>query len=126
MNRIFNTWVGEPSKLILLKAVLDTIVQEKLLAQVTEVGQQLQTGLADLSTRHPGLLANVRGRGTFCAVDCDTAARRERIVAEMRRLGVHLGVCGDTAIRFRPTLTFDQKHLGILLDRLDTVLTKVA
>ena len=41
LNRIFNTWVGEPSKLILLKAVLDTIVQEKLLDQVTEVGQQL-------------------------------------------------------------------------------------
>ena len=126
MNRIFNTWVGEPSKLVLLEAVLDTIVRENLLARVTEVGQELQTGLGELSTKHPGLLANVRGRGTFCAVDCDSAERREKIVTEMRRLGVHLGVCGDTAIRFRPTLTFDTKHLNILLDKLNTVLTKVA
>ena len=118
--------MGEPSKLVLLEAVLDTIVRENLLARVTEVGAELKTGLTDLSVKHPGLLANVRGRGTFCAVDCDTAARRERIVTEMRRMGVHLGVCGDRAIRFRPTLTFDMKHLNILLDKLNTVLTKVA
>jgi len=48
------------------------------------------------------------------------------IVGLMRSHGVHLGVCGDTAIRFRPTLTFDRKHLHILLDKLDLVLAKVA
>ena len=56
-------------------------------------------GLKDMSTKFPGVLQNVRGRGTFCAVDCDTADRREKIVGEMRKAGVHLGVCGDTAIR---------------------------
>ena len=91
--------MGEPSKLVLLEAVLDTIVKDKLLDRVTEVGDEMMTGLLDLSTRYPGVLANVRGRGTFCAVDCDTAARRDKIVAEMRKNGVHLGVCGDTAIR---------------------------
>ena len=126
MIRVFNTWVGEPSKLVLLEAVLDTIVREKLLFRVTEVGEEMMTGLRDLGTKHPGLLANVRGRGTFCAVDCDAAERREMIVAGMRREGVHLGVCGDTAIRFRPSLTFDKKHLHILLDKLNTVLAKVA
>jgi len=45
-----------------------------------------------------------------------------RVVAEMREHGVHLGVCGDTTVRFRPSLTFDSTHLGILLDRLSTVL----
>ena len=75
-----------------MKAVLDTIVQENLLARVTEVGQELQTGLADLSTKHPGLLANVRGRGTFCAVDCDSAERRERIVSECNAVRMALQV----------------------------------
>jgi len=124
--RIFNTWVGEPSKLVLLEAVLDTIVKDKLLSRVTQVGDEMMGGLKDLSTKYPGVLNNVRGRGTFCAIDCDTADRREKIVGEMRKAGVHLGVCGDTAIRFRPTLTFDSKHLNILMDRLNTVLSKVA
>jgi len=122
--RIFNTWVGEPSKLVLLEAVLDTIVKEKLLERVTDVGAEMMKGLEDLSVNNPGIVSNVRGRGTFCAVDIDTAERRDKIIGQMRAEGVHLGVCGETTIRFRPTLTFDHHHLHILLDKLSQVLTK--
>jgi len=112
--------------LVLLEAVLTTIAKENLLARVTEVGDQLFKGLDDLSAKYPGVINNTRGRGTFCAVDCDTAARRDKIVGSMRTEGVHIGVCGDTAIRFRPALTFSQKHLDIALDKLNVVLAKVA
>ena len=94
--RIFNTWVGEPSKLILLEAVLDTIAEENLLARVTEVGDEMISGLHSLASKFPGVFSNVRGRGTFCAVDCDTAERRDKIVAGMRTEGVHLGT-GETS-----------------------------
>ena len=112
--------------MVLLKAVLDTIVKENLLTRVTQVGDEMMKSLMDLSAKYPGIFSNVRGRGTFCAVDCDSADRREKIVGLMRSHGVHLGVCGDTAIRFRPTLTFDHHHLHILMDKLNTVLSKVA
>ena len=46
--RIFNTWVGEPSKLVLLEAVLDTIVKDKLLTKVSEVGEEMMKGLDNL------------------------------------------------------------------------------
>ena len=97
-RRIFNTWVGEKSKLILLEAVLDTIAKENLLGRVTEVGDDMLRGLEDLSSKYPGVFSNVRGRGTFCAVDCDTAARRDKIVAGMRTEGVHLGEPEDDVI----------------------------
>ena len=32
----------------------------------------------DIYSRFPGLVANSRGMGTFCAIDLDTGARRER------------------------------------------------
>ena len=60
--RIFNTWVGEPSKLILLEAVLDTIAKENLLARVTEVGDDMISGLEDLASKYPGVFRNVRGK----------------------------------------------------------------
>jgi len=123
--RIFNTWVGEKSKLILLEAVLDTIAKENLLDRVTEVGDDMILGLEDLASRYPGVFSNVRGRGTFCAIDCDTAQRREKIVARMRTEGVHLGVCGDTSIRFRPTLTFEKKHLDIMLDKFNQTMERI-
>jgi len=123
--RIFNTWVGEPSKLVLLEAVLNTIAKENLLKRVSDVGDQMMNGLEDLSKKYPGLISNIRGRGTFCAVDCDTSVRRDKIVSSMRTEGVHIGVCGETTIRFRPALTFSQKHLDIALDRLNKVLSNV-
>ena len=61
--RIFNTWVGEPSKLVLLEAVLTTIAQENLLTRVTEVGDQMMLGLEDLSKKYPGVINNIRGGG---------------------------------------------------------------
>jgi len=124
--RIFNTWVGEPSKLVLLEAVLNTIAKENLLTRVAEVGDKMMQGLDDLAGKYPGVISNTRGRGTFCAIDCDTAERRDKIVGGMRTEGVHIGVCGDTAIRFRPALTFNQNHLDIALDKLNTTLAKVA
>lgn len=123
--RIFNTWVGEPSKLVLLEAVLDTIERDSLLARVQEVGDSMMLGLEDLSRKYPGILASARGKGTFCAVDCSSTERRDWIVGQMRTEGVHLGVCGDTTIRFRPTLTFSRHHLDILMDKLNIVLARL-
>ena len=54
--------MGEPSKLILLEAVLDTIAKENLLARVTEVGDDMISGLGDLALKYPGVFSNVRGK----------------------------------------------------------------
>lgn len=46
-------------------------------------------------------------------------------MARMRTEGVHLGVCGDTSIRFRPTLTFEKKHLDIMLDKFNQTMERI-
>lgn len=46
--RIFNTWIGDPSKVILLEAVVKVIKQQNLLSRVNEVGKHLWSGLHDL------------------------------------------------------------------------------
>jgi len=123
--RIFNTWMGEPSKLILLEAVLDTIQRENLLSRVNRVGDALQKGLHDISNRNPSIFSNVRGRGTFCAFDCSSPAIREKMIGEMRKEGVHLGVCGELTVRLRPTLVFDTVHLEMFLSKLDVVVKRL-
>jgi len=123
--RVFNTWIGEPSKLILLEAVIDTIQRENLLSRVSTVGDAMQKGLNEICHLHPHILSNVRGRGTFCAVDCASPAVRDKLVAAMRTEGVHMGVCGEMTVRLRPTLTFDLHHLEMLLDKLGHVANKL-
>jgi len=120
--RIFNTWVGDPSKLILLDAVLKTIKQEKLLENTQAAGDVLLSGLKDLQNKYPQYLHSARGLGTFCAIDCDTAARRDSIISKLRNSGVNCGGCGNSAIRLRPALVFTPAHANIFLDKMNTVL----
>jgi len=119
--RIFNTWVGEPSKLIILDAVIKTIKRDNLLDQVTRVGASMTTGMNELQAKYPNIFANFRSLGTFGAFDCATPQIRDKLTGGMRKEGVHLGVCGETTVRFRPSLTFDEKHLEILMSKLQTV-----
>ena len=46
----------------MLEAVLDTIAKENLLARVTEVGDDMISGLEDLASKYPGVFSNVRGK----------------------------------------------------------------
>ena len=46
----------------MLEAVLDTIAKENLLARVTEVGDDMISGLGDLALKYPGVFSNVRGK----------------------------------------------------------------
>lgn len=120
--RIFNTWVGDPSKLVLLDAVLKTIKKDDLLTNTLQAGETLMSGLTDLQTRYPQYLSNARGRGTFCAIDCDSGGRRDDVLNRLRVHGVHAGGCGNSAIRLRPSLIFQSGHANIFLQKLEDVL----
>ena len=50
-GRISTTWAGEPSKMVLLKEVVTTIIEERLLDNVKRVGAKLLTGLYELQVR---------------------------------------------------------------------------
>ena len=107
---------------MLLDAVLKTIKKENLLQNTLDSGNVLLNGLKDLQSRYPKYLKNARGRGTFCAVDCDSGARRDDVLARLRGIGVHAGGCGDAAIRLRPALVFQPHHANIVLQKLEDVL----
>lgn len=123
--RIYNTWVGDHSKLVMLDAVLKTIQRDSLLSSTQAAGNVLLSGLNNLQSLYPQYLHSARGRGTFCAVDCNTAATRDTILGNLRAIGVHAGGCGDTAIRLRPSLVFQENHANIFLEKLEHVLKGV-
>lgn len=123
--RIFNTWMGEPSKVLLLEKVIEVIKRDRLLENVQASGRKLMDGLKDLSKRYPQHLNSIRGVGTFCAFDCSSVEKRDEIVAKLKEKGIQSGGCGDLSIRLRPALIFQPYHADIFLDRLDKVLKKL-
>lgn len=123
--RIFNTWLGDPTKILFLEAVLETIQRDKLIDLNQKVGGYLQGHLARLCADYPTLIANARGLGTFSSFDGQTPEIRDKIVQKLKNNGVQCGGSGDRTFRIRPSLIFTQKHADIFLDKLNKILIEI-
>lgn len=119
--RIFNTWMGDPAKLIQLKTILDVIDRDNLLETTRQAGEHILCGLNSLVDRYPHIVSNARGTGSLCAIDFNTTDERNDAFARLRNAGVLVGVCGKSSIRFRPALVFTPAHAEVMLERLETV-----
>uniref|UniRef100_A0A8C9V8L3 4-aminobutyrate aminotransferase n=1 Tax=Scleropages formosus TaxID=113540 RepID=A0A8C9V8L3_SCLFO len=122
--RIFNTWMGDPSKNIFLTEVLNVIKTERLLEEVSRSGKALLQGLYELQAQYPHLLSAARGVGTFCAINARDDATRDRLILKVRNKGIILGGCGEKSIRFRPALVFKEYHVHLFLNIFNDVLAE--
>ena len=118
--RQFNTWMGDPSKAILFKSIIEEIESRDLVSKTRDVGHYLFRGLEQLARRYPQEIQNLRGkdRGTFIAFD---SPRRDEVVRLAKSLGVNIGASGQSTVRLRPMLIFEERHADILLETLERV-----
>jgi 4-aminobutyrate aminotransferase/(S)-3-amino-2-methylpropionate transaminase len=118
--RQFNTWMGDPARAILFKAIVDEINKNDLVNHTARVGDSLFKDLEALSQKYPGQIKNLRGKGqgTFIAFD---SPKRDQFLAQAKTLGVNIGGSGASAVRLRPMLIFQQKHADILLDTIEKI-----
>lgn len=123
--RIFNTWMGDPGKLLVLEEALNVIRKQNLLDVVQKSGKVLKTGIAQLETEHPNLINSTRGRGTFLAFNAATPKLRDEMVAKLKQKGIQTGGCGDYSVRVRTALIFQEHHAFIFLDKLKEVLREM-
>ncbi|KAI9810564.1 MAG: 4-aminobutyrate transaminase [Phylliscum demangeonii] len=108
--RLFNTWMGDPPRALLFRAVVREIQRLGLVEHTARVGDYLFAELRRLADRYPAELMNLRGRGqgTFIAWD---SPRREEFLDRVRRVaGVLMGGSGERAVRLRPMLVFQRRH----------------
>lgn len=111
-TRIFNTWMGDATKIMFFRAVLDVVEKERLRDNVQQVTQKLNDILQEAAVTHPHYVRNVRGVGTIMAFDCETPAMRDQMFTHLRNNGVLVGVNGTQSIRFRPALIFNSEHVS--------------
>ncbi|KAI5459663.1 hypothetical protein BGZ63DRAFT_415194 [Mariannaea sp. PMI_226] len=119
--RLFSTWIGDPCRAILAKAIVDEIAAKDLVKQADEIGTYLMDKLRELAAIKPEFFANLRGKGTILAWDLPSTKQRNDVVAALRRRGVIVGTSGEAAIRLRPMLIFGKKHADIFLEALKTI-----
>jgi 4-aminobutyrate aminotransferase/(S)-3-amino-2-methylpropionate transaminase len=100
--------MGDPTKALQLKAVLETMERDNLLENVKVAGEELQSILKEFEKA--GLIQNVRGFAAIQAFDCNTPEERTELRKALISRGVLVGQSGDRSIRFRPALIFTPQH----------------
>jgi len=127
--RNFNTWMGDPVRALQAKEILAEIKEKLLVQNVVEVGGYLRGELQKLAQKHgPTKMTNVRGKGLFLAFDVENGAAGPRVgkfLSELRNSGVQATGSGLVSVRTRPMLIFGRKQADQLLERVDSVMTKV-
>ncbi|XP_076755550.1 4-aminobutyrate aminotransferase, mitochondrial [Xylocopa sonorina] len=123
--RVFNTWMGDPSQILILEAVLQTIEAEDLLTHVCHVSNYLLCQLNTLQHEFPDLINSVRGRGFIIAFDTSCKEMKNKLLQLMRSKGIQVGDCGFKSIRLRPSLIFGEYHADIFLETLRSCLQEL-
>lgn len=118
--RQFNTWMGDPARAILFRAIINEVERLDLVANAAAVGDYLFTNLESLAKKYPGEFQNLRGKGqgTFIAFD---NPRRDEFLKKAKAVGINIGGCGESAVRLRPMLIFQKHHADILLDGIEKI-----
>ena len=116
--RQFNTWMGDPARAILFRAIINEIERLNLVENTAMVGDYLFAGIERLAQQYPQHFQNLRGKGqgTFIAFD---NPKRDDFLAKAKTLGINIGGSGASAVRLRPMLIFQKHHADILLDAFD-------
>jgi 4-aminobutyrate aminotransferase / (S)-3-amino-2-methylpropionate transaminase len=107
----YNTWVGDPARVLLFNAIYDFITKHNLVSHTADIGAHVYNEIEKLQKKFPNDIQNLRGKGqgTFIAWDCPW---RDEFIKKMRAKGVHMGGCGERAVRLRPMLVFQRKYVS--------------
>ena len=118
--RQFNTWMGDPARAVLFRAIVDEITRLDLVANTARVGDYLFSKIETLAAKYPEDFKNLRGKGqgTFIAFD---NPRRDEFLKRARVEGVNIGGSGTQAVRLRPMLTFRERHADILVEAMERI-----
>jgi 4-aminobutyrate aminotransferase/(S)-3-amino-2-methylpropionate transaminase len=79
--------MGDPSKLILLEAIIEVILKENLLDRVTRVGDYTLQELKKLENEFSNTINSSRGKGTFIAFNCATPKLRDETIKKLLKKG---------------------------------------
>ncbi len=120
--RQFNTWMGDPARAILFRAIINEIERLDLVGNTAMTGEYLYSGLERIQQQYPGEILNLRGKGqgTFIAFD---SPRRDEFLVKAKALGINIGGSGAMAVRLRPMLIFQKHHADIFLDAVQKLVS---
>jgi acetylornithine/N-succinyldiaminopimelate aminotransferase len=111
------TYGGNPLAMAVGNAALDLLLAPGFLDQVVAMGEILGTRLRELVRRHPGVFAEVRGKGLMLGLKC--LVSNADVITRARDNGLILAPAGDGVARLLPPLIIERRHVDEAIEALD-------
>jgi len=112
-----STYGGNPLAMASGNAVLDVLLGNGFHNHVTAMGEKLVPCVADMATRHPAVLAGVRGLGLMLGIECVVPNRD--LMAKLGDNGLLTVAAGDNVLRLLPPLIIEESHIDVAMEILE-------
>lgn len=117
-----STFGGNPLACAASKAVLETILEDKLLDNVNEVGAYLMDNIRSLGEKYPAIIRSVRGKGFMVGIELTREGRG--IVEACLKDKLIINCTAGNVLRLVPSLTIGKQQVDEMITILDAVLAK--
>tara|TARA_R110002020_G_scaffold109430_16_gene253146 strand:- start:12663 stop:13865 length:1203 start_codon:yes stop_codon:yes gene_type:complete len=106
-----STLGGNPLAMAVGNALLDVILADGFLDGLERIAQSFRTRLEDIASRHPAVIAEIRGRGLLLGLRCDEAVPNTSMLAALRNHGMLAGPAGYNVVRILPPLIITEAEV---------------
>ncbi|MCX7302951.1 MAG: aspartate aminotransferase family protein [Hyphomicrobiales bacterium] len=110
------TFGGNPLAMAVGNAVLDVVLEDGFLDEVSRKALLMKQGLASIADEYPDVIEEIRGSGLMLGVKCRVA--NATFNAALREEGLLAVPAGDNVVRLLPALTVTDADIRDGLDRI--------
>ncbi|MBT6093584.1 MAG: aspartate aminotransferase family protein [Rhodospirillaceae bacterium] len=121
-----STFGGNPLAMAVGNAVLDVVLSDGFLDNVSNVAEYLSAELGKVVERNPDVLSEVRGIGLISGVKCQKEGQNGELVKVCIGEGLLSVPAGDNVTRLVPPLIITPEHVDEAMGMLDTACRAVA
>lgn len=112
-----STFGGNPLAMAVANAVLDVVLDPGFLDHVRRIALLFKQRLAELTDRHPAIIAEVRGEGLM--IGLRAAVPNSDLISFLRAEGLLTIPAGDNVVRLYPPLTIKEDEIADAAARID-------
>ncbi|MGC2401750.1 MAG: aspartate aminotransferase family protein [Acidobacteriaceae bacterium] len=117
------TFGGGPLACAVAIAVIDTMEQQGLLANIRQTGDYFKQQLHELAAKHE-CVVDVRGMGLMLAMEMNSVDLAKQIVAKMLERRIVINRTSETVLRFLPPYILGREHVDLAIHALNEILTE--
>ena len=114
-----STYGGNPLAMAAGEAILDVMLEDGFLDNVTAMGDRLRQGLEQMILNHDHLFDSVRGTGLMLGLKLKSDSRAFVAFARDHH-NLLLVSAGENVVRILPPLVIDESHIAECIDKLST------